>query len=102
MKRANTPFDELANEAFVRIRQIVPDVIPFSTATIYRLVKGGTFPKPYRLGDSAVAWRVGEVREWIANLKRADQDDTAAPVVAARKSIKARTPKRADTGGEVL
>ena len=37
-----------------------------STATIYRRMKAGTFPKSHSLGGSIVAWSQGEVDAWIA------------------------------------
>lgn len=36
-----------------------------SRATIYRMVKAGTFPAPIKLGARASAWRWGELREWL-------------------------------------
>ena len=95
MKRALTPFDELADSAFVRIWQITPDVLPLSQATLYRKVKDGSFPKPVRLTDSVVAWKVGDLREWMAARQQADPGDLTTAAKAARKSVKARASRRA-------
>jgi predicted DNA-binding transcriptional regulator AlpA len=43
----------------------VPDVLPFSSATLWRLVKAGKFPAPVRLSDRITAWRVEDVRTWM-------------------------------------
>jgi prophage regulatory protein len=35
-----------------------------STASIYRKMKDGTFPKAVRLGSRAVAWVQSEITDW--------------------------------------
>lgn len=72
-------FDALPDGAYVREAQLVqspkrPDVpapLPFSPPTLWRKVKAGTFPKPVKLSERVTAWRVGDVREWIAAQARA-------------------------------
>lgn len=67
-------FDELPDSALARQSQLVrdpkhptrPTPLPFSPATFWRKVKDGTFPKPVKLSARITAWRVGDVREWIA------------------------------------
>lgn len=44
----------------------IPGVLPFSRATLWRMVGAGKFPKPVRLGDRVTAWRVEDVRQWMA------------------------------------
>lgn len=59
---------------FVRLAQLVHDPrkpqnaapLPFSKATLWRMVNAGTFPAPIKLSERITAWRVDEVREWIA------------------------------------
>lgn len=46
-------------------RPDVPAPVPFSSATLWRKVKAGEFPKPIKLGERITAWRVGDVRKWI-------------------------------------
>ncbi len=66
-------FDELPYSAFIREAQLVqspkrpdrPAPLPFSGATLWRMVKAGTFPKPHKLSERVTAWKVGEVREWL-------------------------------------
>lgn len=68
-------FDTLPDSAFIRESQLVqspkrpetPAPLPFSAPTLWRKVKAGTFPKPVKLSDRVTAWKVGEVRAWIAS-----------------------------------
>jgi prophage regulatory protein len=53
---------------YMRQSQIIPDVFPFSPATLWRKVKAGTFPKPVKLGPRITAWRVEDIRALIATL----------------------------------
>ena len=68
-------FDTLPGSAFIRESQLVqspkrPETrapLPFSAPTLWRKVKAGTFPKPIKLSDRVTAWKVGDVRAWIAS-----------------------------------
>ena len=65
----------LPDSAFIREAQLVqspkrpdsPAPLPFSAPTLWRKVKAGTFPKPHRLSERVTAWKVGDVRAWIAS-----------------------------------
>jgi prophage regulatory protein len=71
---ANTPaFDQLPDSAFIRQSHLVSNpkrpsltLLPFSANTLWRMVKSNSFPAPVRLSDNVVAWRVGDVRRWLA------------------------------------
>jgi prophage regulatory protein len=60
----------LPETGFVRLSQLVPDILPFSSATLWRLVKAGKFPAPVRLADRITAWRVEDVRAWMLARRR--------------------------------
>ena len=68
-------FDNLPDSAFIRESQLVqspkrpasPAPLPFSAPTLWRKVKAGTFPAPVKLADRVTAWKVGDVRAWIAS-----------------------------------
>ena len=68
-------FDTLPDSAFIREAQLVqspkrpetPAPLPFSAPTLWRKVKAGTFPQPVKLSDRVTAWKVGDVRAWIAS-----------------------------------
>ena len=74
-------FDALPDSAFIRESQLVqspkrpetPAPLPFSAPTLWRKVKAGTFPKPIRLSDRVTAWKVCDVRAWIASQCAAQQ-----------------------------
>lgn len=42
----------------------IPPIVPLSAATIWRMVKEGTFPAPKKLGKNSTAWILAEVEEW--------------------------------------
>lgn len=53
-----------------RVALRMPDIrarTGLSRATIYRHVRAGTFPKPFKIGARAVAWDAGEVNKWLAD-----------------------------------
>lgn len=64
-------FDDLPNTAFVREVELVRSdsnplgPIPFSTHTLWRKVKEGSFPRPSKLAPRVTAWLVKDVREWM-------------------------------------
>ncbi len=59
-------FDSLPATGYIRQSQLIPDVVPFSSATLWRKVKAGEFPKPVKLSAQVTAWKVQHVREWLA------------------------------------
>ena len=44
----------------------VKSVVTLSTASIYRYMEYGNFPRPVRIGNRRVAWREADIRGWIA------------------------------------
>jgi predicted DNA-binding transcriptional regulator AlpA len=62
----------LPQEGFVREKQLVnqkgrPGIVPVSHATLWRMVKARTFPEPIKLSAGVTAWRVEDVRAWLAD-----------------------------------
>lgn len=45
-------------------------LLPVSPATIWRWVREGKFPKPFKLGDSVTVWDAAVIEDFIA--KRAE------------------------------
>ena len=41
-------------------------------ATIYRMMKDGRFPRPYKIGAKSVRWRDCDVSDWIDAQKRCE------------------------------
>ncbi|RUR70993.1 AlpA family phage regulatory protein [Variovorax guangxiensis] len=50
---------------YLRLAQLVPDVVPVSPATIWRWVKAGNFPAPIKLTAHVTAWKLEEVVAWL-------------------------------------
>ena len=60
--------------SFIRKKQVLGMIGNPSTATLYRWIKNGVFPRPYSLtasGNGSVAWDLDEVQAWIASRKSA-------------------------------
>lgn len=60
-------FDTLPDTGFIRQAQLIPNVVPFSSATLWRKCKSGQFPKPVKLSERVTAWRVGDIRQFLLN-----------------------------------
>ena len=65
MAKAVSLFGELPATGYVRQSQLIPGIVPFSSATLWREVKSGAFPSPVKLSQRITAWRVEDVREWM-------------------------------------
>jgi predicted DNA-binding transcriptional regulator AlpA len=59
-------FDTQADSALIRQADLIPAVLPFSASSLWRRVRAGTFPAPTKLSERITAWRVGDVRRWLA------------------------------------
>lgn len=55
----------LPAEGFVRQAALIPHVVPFSPATLWRKVKSKDLPAPVKLSARITAWRVQDIREWL-------------------------------------
>lgn len=70
-------FDTLPDDAWIRESQLIQGrrgsnplaPLPFSSPTLWRKVRAGTFPAPTKLSERVTAWRVGDVRSWIQSRK---------------------------------
>jgi prophage regulatory protein len=54
---------------YMRQSQLIPAIFPFSSATLWRMVKAGTFPQPVKLGPRITAWRVEDIRELLSTAR---------------------------------
>lgn len=60
-------FDDISDESFLRRKDFeMLRITPFSSATLYRKIKSGDFPKPIKISTIS-AWRVRDLREWQTN-----------------------------------
>jgi predicted DNA-binding transcriptional regulator AlpA len=63
-------------ELHLRIDQLVA-ITGLSIPTIYRQMKTGAFPRPYKITPSkngAKAWRLSEIMTWMGGLERAEDE----------------------------
>jgi predicted DNA-binding transcriptional regulator AlpA len=65
MTTVSRPFGSLPETGYIRQSQLIPAIFPFSSATLWRKVKAGTFPRPVKLGPRITAWRVEDIRAAI-------------------------------------
>jgi len=56
--------DSIPAKAFVP-KKLLMQLVPFSSATLWRKVASGDFPKPVKLSDRVTGWRVEDVRDWF-------------------------------------
>ncbi|MDZ7923047.1 MAG: AlpA family phage regulatory protein [Marinagarivorans sp.] len=68
----------LSATGFLRLPQIIgsnktnpptPALIPVSKSTWWAGVKAGHYPKPVKLGNRCTAWKVEEIRAYIASME---------------------------------
>lgn len=55
----------LQKNGYVRQSQLIPHVLPFSHATLWRMVKAGKFPAPVKLSERVTAWKSSAIVEWL-------------------------------------
>jgi prophage regulatory protein len=59
-----------------------PGKLPVSPATVWRWVREGKFPKPFKLGESVTVWNLAEVEAFVAK--------QASATVQAKKELAVR------------
>jgi len=73
----------LPRDAFIRVRDL-KRLTGLSQTTIYKLLADGAFPEPLKLGERSVAWRWGEVLDWMNSRPRARLQATIGSKVRSR------------------
>lgn len=61
-------FDRLPDSASVR-QPTVAGLFAISPATVWRRVRNGTLPKPYKLSERVTVWSVADLRAALAATK---------------------------------
>ena len=56
----------VAEKRALKLKEVV-GLVSLSSATIYRMISSGEFPRSVRVGVRAARWRSDEVEEWLAN-----------------------------------
>lgn len=58
--------NEQINQVYGYMRQKeLMTLLPFSSATLWRKVKAGSFVKPVKLSDRITAWKRADVYAWL-------------------------------------
>lgn len=60
---------QLPATGYVRQAQLVGTILPFSSSTLWRLVRSGKFPQPVKLSPGVTAWKAEDVRAWLDEQK---------------------------------
>jgi len=60
---------QLPTTGYVRQAQLVGTILPFSAATLWRLVRAGKFPQPVKLSPRVTAWKAEHIRAWLDEQK---------------------------------
>ena len=55
-------------------RREVEIITGLSRSSIYRLMKEGDFPRPVRVGPTAVRWRESDIEAWMKSRPEAKGD----------------------------
>ncbi len=64
--QSTAPAAALPATGFIRQRDLIPGIVPISSPTLWRWCKSGRFPAPSKLGPRVTAWKVEDVRAWMA------------------------------------
>ncbi|MFW5804358.1 MAG: helix-turn-helix transcriptional regulator [bacterium] len=54
------------NERLVRLSEFLPK-LPICRSTFLNGVKKGVYPAPVKIGERAVAWRLGDIKNLLKN-----------------------------------
>ena len=63
-----TPFDDLSDDAYVRMPTVRALNGGCTAVTIYRLMWAGKFPQSKKISPNMTAWRVGDLRKHFRSL----------------------------------
>lgn len=63
--RTALAFGQLPQDGYVRERQLLDGILPFSATTLWRMVRENRFPRPVKLSGRITAWPVEAVRAWM-------------------------------------
>jgi len=66
----HTPQSKSNDQRVYRLSQLASTpsrqgLLPVSPASIWRWIKAGTFPKPYKLGQNCTVWDAHDIHQWL-------------------------------------
>lgn len=50
---------------YYRMKHILNDILPVNESTIWRWVRDGKFPAPFKLAPRVAVWDAGQVDSWV-------------------------------------
>ena len=56
----------VAEKRALKLEEVI-GLISLSSATIYRMMSRGEFPRPVQLSERRTGWRSDEIEEWLAS-----------------------------------
>ena len=56
----------VAEKRALRLKEVL-GLVSLSSATVYRMMSRGEFPRSVRIGVRAARWHSDEVKEWLAS-----------------------------------
>ncbi len=69
---------DFAEDRMIPVRRVM-ELTGLSRPTIYRLIKKGDFPPPYKVGARASRWPERVVREWVEARPRGTREIAFGP-----------------------
>ena len=92
--KGTVPFSQLPDEAFIRQKALLQlGIVPWSAASLWRKCRSQQFPQPVKISPGITAWRVRDIREWLAD--PADYRSTSADEKPTQCDAKQDGPKSA-------
>ncbi|MEG3084043.1 AlpA family transcriptional regulator [Sphingomonas sp. PB2P12] len=64
-------------DRLLRLRDVMA-VVGFSRSKIYKMIRAGEFPAPYKPGGASSRWSEAEIGEWVDSVKAAGNEETGA------------------------
>jgi prophage regulatory protein len=56
-------------DRLIRMKEL-KEILGLGTSTIYRMISDNKFPKPIKLTERTVAWRMSTINEWIESREK--------------------------------
>jgi prophage regulatory protein len=63
---------------YLRLKQIIPEMVPVSRSTWWAGVSDGRFPQPVKLGPKTTCWKIEDIDRLMEHgIERPDQGEAA-------------------------
>jgi prophage regulatory protein len=68
---------DLLTDRFLRLPQVL-EISGLSKAMVYKMIRTGRFPAPYKPGGASSRWSEAEISEWVVGVKAARNQESGA------------------------